>query len=164
MNRQYARDDFLRMIEEVRAAFDRPAITTDVIVGFPGETEDEFARTLDVVDRVKFVHVHAFSYSPRPRTAAARWTRDFVRGPVVNERIRILVERSHAHSFEFRREFIGQTAEVLVEHSSVDPAIRHGRCERYFDVHFEDESARPGESVKLVIERVTPQRTWGTRA
>src|SRR5439155_12579287 len=83
MNRQYTRDDFLRMIEQVHNAFDRPAITTDIIVGFPGESEDEFAQTLDVVDRVRFIHTHAFSFSPRPGTAAARWGDDCVRGPGV---------------------------------------------------------------------------------
>jgi threonylcarbamoyladenosine tRNA methylthiotransferase MtaB len=81
MNRQYGRDDFLRMVRRLTDAFDRPAITTDIIVGFPGETDDEFAATLDVVDRVRFIHTHAFSYSPRPGTAAARWARDFAAGP-----------------------------------------------------------------------------------
>ena len=87
MNRQYTRGDFLRMVGRVRAAFDRPALTTDVIVGFPGETDEEFARTVEVVDEAAFIHVHAFSYSPRPGTAAARWTGQYVRGPVVNDRI-----------------------------------------------------------------------------
>jgi tRNA A37 methylthiotransferase MiaB len=72
MNRQYTRDDFVRMIDAVNAAFDRPALTTDIIVGFPGESDAEFSRTLDLVDRARFIHIHAFSYSPRPRTAAAR--------------------------------------------------------------------------------------------
>ena len=66
MNRQYTRDDFLRMIDRVHRIFDRPAITTDIIVGFPGETDHEFAQTLDVVDRVKFIHTHAFSFSRAP--------------------------------------------------------------------------------------------------
>ena len=77
MNRQYTRDDFLRMVDACSAAFDRPALTTDVIVGFPGETDAEFERTLEVVDHARFIHVHAFSFSPRPGTAAARWTRRF---------------------------------------------------------------------------------------
>src|SRR5581483_9345929 len=85
MNRQYTRDDFLRMIERVHEKFDRPAITTDIIVGFPGETHEEFSRTLQVVDQARFIHTHAFSFSPRPGTAAARWSDDFVHGPVVNE-------------------------------------------------------------------------------
>ena len=94
MNRQYRRDDFLRMLDRVRAAFDRPALTTDVIVGFPGETDQEFERTMEVVDYAGFIHVHAFSFSPRPGTVAARWTNDFVRGPVVNDRIERLTSQA----------------------------------------------------------------------
>src|SRR5688500_15286005 len=115
MNRQYGRDDYLRMVERLREAFDRPAITTDAIVGFPGETDEEFERTVEVVERVGFIHVHAFSYSPRPGTAAARWARDYVRGPVVNRRIERLVEMSAKHSVEFRRSFLGDEVQVLVE-------------------------------------------------
>ena len=162
MNRQYARDDFLRMVDDVNQCFDRPAVTTDVIVGFPGETGAEFARTLEVVDRVRFVHVHAFSYSPRPNTAAARWAKDFVRGPVVNERIDVLNERARRWSFEFRKQFAGETVELLVEGGSDDATTRHGRCERYFGVHFESTGVQTGQLVRVRIDRVTPLRTWGT--
>jgi tRNA A37 methylthiotransferase MiaB len=169
MNRQYTRDDFLRMIDHVQSAFDRPAITTDVIVGFPGETDHQFAQTLDVVERVRFIHTHAFSFSPRPGTAAARWKDEFVHGPVVNEKIELLNERARNHGFVFRQSFIGQTVEVLVEreHEHFDNGIRHGRCERYFDVHFSTlvpslaKSVQTGDAIKLRITRVTPQRTWG---
>lgn len=161
MNRQYARDDYLRMIDDVRGRFDRPAITTDVIVGFPGESDAEFARTLEVVDRVKFVHIHAFSFSPRPGTAAARWTRDFIRGPVVNERIDVLKERARRWGFEFRKQFEGEPVELLVERGR-DETTRHGRCERYFDVYFESDSVKTGQLVGVRVDRVTPARTWGT--
>jgi threonylcarbamoyladenosine tRNA methylthiotransferase MtaB len=169
MNRQYSREDFLRMIDRVHKAFDRPAITTDIIVGFPGETDHEFAQTLDVVDRARFIHTHAFSFSPRPGTAAARWQKDFVRGPVVNERIEMLNARARQHSLEFRQQFVGETVEVLVERQDEheNPDIHHGRCERYFDVHFTRlaaplaERVSPGSTVKLKVTRVTPMRTWG---
>jgi hypothetical protein len=118
MNRQYTRDDFLRMVDRVNDAFDRPALTTDVIVGFPGETDDEFQRTVEVVDHARFIHVHAFSFSPRPGTAAARWTRDFVHGPVVNERIEHLTELARRHDYGFRRPFVGDVVELLVEEAN----------------------------------------------
>jgi threonylcarbamoyladenosine tRNA methylthiotransferase MtaB len=169
MNRQYTRDDFLRMIDRVHEAFDRPAITTDIIVGFPGETDYEFEQTLDVVDRVRFIRTHAFSFSPRPGTAAARWETDFVRGPVVNERIELLNQRAETHSLEFRKQFLGQTLEVLVERDleSADLGFHHGRCERYFDVHFPrlavpfTERVRVGDAIQLRITRVAPGRTFG---
>jgi threonylcarbamoyladenosine tRNA methylthiotransferase MtaB len=167
MNRQYMRDDFLRMIDRVHDAFDRPAITTDIIVGFPGETDEEFARTLEVVDRVRFIHTHAFSFSPRPGTAAARWEDQFIRGPIVNDRIQILNERSREHSLEFRQQFLGETVEVLVERPDIDDEFHHGRSERYFDVHFPRLAAslakrvEVGDAVNLRITRVTSDRTWG---
>ena len=108
MNRQYTRDDFLRMIDRVNGAFDRPALTTDIVVGFPGETDEEFERTVEVVRAAGFIHVHAFPYSPRPGTAAARWTKQFVRGPVVNERIERLREIAEDQSFAFRSSFLGR--------------------------------------------------------
>ena len=163
MNRQYTRCDFLRMIDRVRDAFDRPALTTDVIVGFPGESDNEFARTLEVVDGAGFIHVHAFSFSPRPGTAAARWTDNFVRGPVVNERIGLLRRRAADHSLAFRRQFVGETAEVLVEQDqSRIKAGPHGRCERYFDVQFDHADVRPGDFVRVRVDEVSPDHTRGT--
>jgi MiaB/RimO family radical SAM methylthiotransferase len=178
MNRQYTREDFLRMAERVRRGFDRPAITTDVIVGFPGESEEEFARTLEVVDEVGFLHIHAFPFSPRPGTAAARWKGDFVRGPVVNERIEVLNRRAAEFSFAYRQRFVGEVVEVMVERPPVGAAHArpsegararaghapplHGRCERYFSVWFDAGEALTGKCVEVRIDRVTAHRTFGT--
>src|SRR5688500_8390892 len=163
MNRQYGREDYLRMVDQLRSGFDRPASTTDVIVGIPGEADEEFARTGDVVERVGFIHVHAFSDSPRPGTAAARWTRDFVRGPLVNERIERLGALAEAQSLEFRRGFVGQEVEVLVERDETPEAgLRHGRCERYFAVHFEGDELSPGAAARVRVDRVTATHTFGT--
>jgi len=169
MNRQYGRQDFLEMAARVEGSFDRPAITTDIIVGFPGETNGEFQRTLEVVEQVRFIHIHAFSYSPRPKTAAARWTKDYVRGPIVNQRIDRLRELSSAHSLEFRRWFAGEVVEVLVERPSSDEmemetlaGFQHGRCERYFAVHFQSAGVTPGALARVRVDRVTATRTFGT--
>ncbi len=174
MNRQYTRDDFRRMVDMVKAAFDRPALTTDIIVGFPGETDAEFDRTIEIVDEARFIHTHAFSYSPRPNTAAARWTREFIRGPVVNERIELLNQRALSHSLEFRQSFVGETVELLVERDPGDrvnpgrgddvprdASFRHGRCERYFSVFFGGDH-NPGDLLRVRIDRVTPHRTIGS--
>jgi threonylcarbamoyladenosine tRNA methylthiotransferase MtaB len=166
MNRQYRRDDFLRMLDRVNATFDRPALTTDIIVGFPGETDEAYAQTVEVVERAGFIHVHAFPYSPRPGTAAARWQQDFLHGPVVNERINHLRELANANSFRFRSAFVGQTAEVIVERGeeTIDGRrFRHGRCERYFPVHFEaGPLVPPGDVARVVIDTVTPEKTIGS--
>jgi len=162
MNRQYRCDDFRRMIDRVRGAFDRPALTTDVIVGFPGEGEAEFAQTQEMVRSAGFIHVHAFPYSPRPGTAAARWEEQFVPGKIANQRVAILSELARKQSLEFRRQFIGSTVEVIVEgNRTVGATHRHGRCERYFPVEFESDSARPGDAVRVVIEQIEDERTLG---
>lgn len=160
MNRQYGRDDFLRMVDTVRAAFDRPALTTDIIAGFPGETDEEFDRTLEVVDHAGFIHIHAFPCSPRPGTAAARWEDLFVPGAVAKGRIELLRRRADEHSLSFRRRFVGEVVELLVEEGD---GGRHGRCERYFDVHFDDPATGPGDFLRVRIDEVTTRRTYGTR-
>jgi threonylcarbamoyladenosine tRNA methylthiotransferase MtaB len=153
MNRQYTRDDYLRMVDRLRAAFDRPALTTDIIVGFPGETDEEFKHTLEVANRVRFIHTHAFSYSPRPNTAAARWTREHVRGPVVNHRLDTLTALAEGHSHAFRQSFLDQTVRVLIERGR-----DHGRCERYFNVDL-DRSFAPGTEVEAHVTQITAVET-----
>jgi tRNA A37 methylthiotransferase MiaB len=165
MNRQYRRGDFLRMLDRVQRTFDRPALTTDVIVAFPGENDAEFEQTVDIALRARFIHVHAFPFSPRPGTAAARWTSDFVRGPIVGQRIDRLGDLSRRHSHEFRRGFLGHEVEIAVEQDSLpNNPTRHGRCERYFDVEFAaNESVKSGDLVRVRIEQATIERTIGQR-
>jgi MiaB/RimO family radical SAM methylthiotransferase len=162
MNRQYGRDDYIRMIDRVGAAWDRPAMTTDIIVGFPGEGDEEFERTVEVVERARFIHIHAFSFSPRPGTAAARWKDRFVHGPVVNERIERLNELAADYSLALRQSFVGQTVNLLVERRGEGEPMQHGRCERYFPVYFDAEEDLTGQSVNVRIERVNQKRTFGT--
>ncbi len=163
MNRQYDRTQFLDMVAMVYESFDRPAITTDIIAGFPGEADDDFAQTLDVVDRVRFIHTHAFPYSSRPKTAAARWTKQFVDSKVAGERIKVLHDRAADHSYQFRQQFVGETVALLVERGTPDSsALRHGRCERYFEVHFESADVKTGDEVAVRIDSVTPTRTHGS--
>jgi MiaB/RimO family radical SAM methylthiotransferase len=167
MNRQYRRDDLLRMVDRVNAAFDRPALTTDIIVGFPGEAEAEFEQTVSVAEHAGFIHIHAFPYSPRPGTAAARWVGDYVRGPVVNERIRALKRLAGEQSHRFRSQFIGQTVEVIIERDAEivnGRPLLHGRCERYFPVYFEPAAVRAGDAVRLRIDQVTETKTFASIA
>jgi threonylcarbamoyladenosine tRNA methylthiotransferase MtaB len=164
MNRQYSRDDFRRLVDRLNSAFDRPALTTDIIVGFPGETEAAFSDTVEIVDHSRFIHIHAFPFSPRPGTAAARWQDSFVRGQIGNQRIDFLRVKSNQFSLEFRTSFVSETVQVLVErqHSNAVADLHHGRCERYFDVHFESDAVAPGDLVTVRIDRVTPTRTFAT--
>jgi MiaB/RimO family radical SAM methylthiotransferase len=161
MNRQYTRDDFLQMIDRLHEAFDRPALTTDIVVGFPGEDDAEFEQTAEVVRQANFIHVHAFPYSPRPGTAAARWSDQFIYGPEVNERIERLRQIAQEQSVAFRQSFLNEVVEVIVEKddlkqaASTQQATRHGRCERYFDVSFNDPTAIPGDVRQIQLKQVT---------
>ncbi len=170
MNRQYRRDDFVKMIDRVRKALDTPAITTDIIVGFPGETEKDFEATLELVRYSGFCKIHSFPFSPRPHTAAARWVKDYVNGKIIRERLSRLNELERELSLAFRSRFVGCTEKVIVESSDSEnslqtsPAyrLRFGRTDRYFGVWFESESSQPGDIVRVRIDRVTSARTQAT--
>jgi threonylcarbamoyladenosine tRNA methylthiotransferase MtaB len=163
MNRQYTRQEFLDLVDRLHSAFDRPALTTDILTGFPGESESDFDYTLAVVDHARFLHVHAFPFSPRPGTAAARWTKDFVPGHLANQRARQLRDRTTAHALEFRRSFVGQKATVIIESSLSDSGRPHGRCERYFDIELDLPTGTPrplpGTLLDVRITSVTPETT-----
>ena len=164
MNRQYRRDEFLRMVERVNASFDRPALTTDIIAGFPGETDEDFRKTVDVVKAARFIHIHVFPFSPRPGTAAARWAGQFIAGRLVNQRMNCLRQMAEQYSLEFRSRFVGQIEHVITERDApagANQRLRHGRCARYFPIWFDAPDARAGEVVPVRIEQVTPGRTFG---
>ncbi len=123
MNRQYTLDAFIAMIDRVRSMLDRPAITTDIIVGFPGETENDFQATLDLADFAQFAKIHAFPFSPREGTAAARWRQQFVQPSRVRERMKRLAEVERATSVAYRRCLVGETERVLVENTECGSRI-----------------------------------------
>jgi len=169
MNRQYTRDQFIDMIDRVRAALNQPAITTDIIVGFPCESEEDFQASLEIARYAEFCKIHAFPFSPREKTAAARWQQDFVHPTVVRQRMRRLAEVERECSLSFRRRLLGEVERVIVEGSnkldkqtSVRQHIRRGRADRYFEIHFEADDVHAGDLVPVRIDRVTPTRTLGT--
>ena len=114
MQRSYRRERYLGWLERIRAAIPDIAVSTDIIVGFPGETEEDFEQTLEVVRRGRFDQAYTFQYSPRPGTRAAVMD-DQVDKAVVQERFERLVAQQEAISLERMRGQVGSTAEVLVE-------------------------------------------------
>jgi threonylcarbamoyladenosine tRNA methylthiotransferase MtaB len=114
MKRRYSSAGFLERCRRIRAALDRPAFTTDVIIGFPGETEADFAATCRVVREVGFARIHIFSYSPRAGTAAAAWGESVPPAIVAERRARLLeIERDLAEAY--CRSLLGRPLDVLVE-------------------------------------------------
>jgi tRNA-2-methylthio-N6-dimethylallyladenosine synthase len=128
MHRGYRAERYLERLAAARAAVPDLAVTTDIIVGFPGETDDDFARTLEVVAEAEYDSAYTFIYSPRPGTEAAAWTDRFVPADVVAERferLRVVVERSALARHEARA---GRVEEVLIEGPSKrDPLTTSGR-------------------------------------
>ena len=114
MKRRYRSGGFLERCRRIRAALDCPALTTDVILGFPGESEADFEATCRVVREARFARLHIFSYSPRAGTEAAEWSENVPSAVVAARRARLLeIERDLAEAY--CRSLIGRSLDVLVE-------------------------------------------------
>ncbi|MDP6532300.1 MAG: tRNA (N6-isopentenyl adenosine(37)-C2)-methylthiotransferase MiaB [Candidatus Marinimicrobia bacterium] len=117
MNRTYSRDHFLKLADTVRKSLPNVGISTDIIVGFPGETDAEFEKTKDVMNAVKFDSAFTFKYSARPGTKAAEFT-DHVPEDVMQDRLAEIIELQKQHTYERNLEQVGKVEEVLVEKES----------------------------------------------
>jgi tRNA-2-methylthio-N6-dimethylallyladenosine synthase len=154
MRRTYSRERYLRLVDDLRAGIPDLALTTDIIVGFPGETERDFEETLEVVEEVGYDSAFTFVYSPRQGTEAAT-SPDQVSDEVKKERIEGLVEVVQRVALERNRERVGRTEEVLVEGPSrTDSSLLRGRTRRNTTVNFAGTSS-PGSLVDVRIEDAT---------
>jgi tRNA-2-methylthio-N6-dimethylallyladenosine synthase len=163
MRRTYSRERYLRLVGELRAAIPDLALTTDLIVGFPGETEGDFRETLEVVDEVGFDGAFTFVFSPRRGTEAATIP-DQVPDEVKAERIERLIELCQRVALERNAARLGRVEQVLVEGPSrTDPALLRGRTRRNTTVNFAGDAA-PGELVEVSIEGATSTTLRGAQA
>jgi tRNA-2-methylthio-N6-dimethylallyladenosine synthase len=154
MRRTYTQERYLALVEKMRSAIPDLAIGTDIIVGFPGETDDDFEQTLAVVREVRYDSAFTFVYSPRAGTDAAA-AADQVAHEVKIERMERLVDLTHEIARERNRERVGRIEQVLVEGPSrTDPTLRRGRTRRNTTVNFMG-AAAPGELVDVLIEDAT---------
>jgi tRNA-2-methylthio-N6-dimethylallyladenosine synthase len=154
MRRTYSRERYLRLVDDLRGGIPDLALTTDIIVGFPGETERDFEETLEVVEEVGYDGAFTFVYSPRQGTEAAS-SPDQVPEQVKKERIERLVEVVQEVALARNRQRVGRVEEVLVEGPSrKDPTLLRGRTRRNTTVNFAGTSA-PGTLVEVQIEDAT---------
>jgi tRNA-2-methylthio-N6-dimethylallyladenosine synthase len=161
MRRTYGRERYLRLVDELRAAIPDLALTTDVIVGFPGEAESDFQETLEVVEEVRYDGAFTFVYSPRQGTEAETMPGQ-VSEEIKRERIERLVEVVQRVAQERNHERIGRVEEVLVEGPSrTDTTMLRGRTRRNITVNFVG-SSTPGELVDVRIEGATSTTLRGT--
>ncbi len=163
MRRTYSRERYLRLAEEMRAAIPDLALGTDLIVGFPGETDDDFEQTVTAVEEVGYDSAFTFVFSPRRGTEAAEMA-DQVPDEIKHERIERLIEVVQRVAEARNTERIGRVEEVLVEGPSrTDDSLLRGRTRRNTTVNFAG-SAQPGELVAVAIEGATSTTLRGTAA
>jgi tRNA-2-methylthio-N6-dimethylallyladenosine synthase len=161
MRRTYTREKYLALVAKMRDAIPDLAFGTDIIVGFPGETETDFAETLEVVEEMRYDSAFTFVYSPRAGTEAAAMAEQ-VPHEVKIERMERLVEATQRIAREQNEARIGRVEEVLVEGPSrTDPALLRGRTRRNTTVNFTGR-AGAGELVDVVIEGATSATLRGT--
>jgi tRNA-2-methylthio-N6-dimethylallyladenosine synthase len=161
MRRTYGRERYLRLVDELRAAIPDLALTTDIIVGFPGETERDFEETMEVVEAVGYDGAFTFVYSPRSGTEAASMP-DQVPEEVKRERIERLIELVQRVAHERNQERVGRVEQVLVEGASrTDPTLLRGRTRRNTTVNFTGSTA-PGKLVEVRIESATSTTLRGS--
>jgi tRNA-2-methylthio-N6-dimethylallyladenosine synthase len=162
MRRTYSRERYLRLVTELRAAIPDLAITTDIIVGFPGETDDDFRETLEVVEEVGYDGAFTFVYSPRAGTEAAAMP-GHVPDELKRERIERLVEVVQRVAAERNAGRVGMVEEVLVEGPSrTEPELLRGRTRRNTTVNFSGDAA-PGELVSVAIASATSTTLAGAQ-
>jgi tRNA-2-methylthio-N6-dimethylallyladenosine synthase len=163
MHRGYTADRYLEKLHAARAAVPELAVSTDIIVGFPGETDDDFERTLEVTAEAEYDSAFTFVFSPRPGTEAAERTEQFVPQAVAAERmarLRIVVERS---ALQRSRSRIGHVEEVLVEGPSRrDPSTSTGRTAQNRLVHFDaGQVVRPGSFARVEVTHAAKHHLLG---
>jgi tRNA-2-methylthio-N6-dimethylallyladenosine synthase len=162
MRRTYSRERFLRLADELRVAVPDLALSTDLIVGFPGETEADFEQTVTAVEEIGFDSAFTFVFSPRSGTEAATMA-DQIPEDVKRERIERLIEVVQRVAHDRNQQRIGRVEEVLVEGPSrTDPALLRGRTRRNTTVNFAG-TAAAGELVDVEIDAATSTTLRGTQ-
>ena len=164
MNRGYTRDDYLDRVSLLRSRMPEIALSSDIIVGFPGESESEFAETLSALESIRFASIFSFKYSPRPRTAAARIPDDV---PPETKRRRLLEVQALQKRIqsETHRNFVGRTVRVLsLGRSRMASRVHSGRSEGNLVVNFDSPGDDAGRFVRVEITGAGPYSLRGVRA
>ena len=154
MNRKYTREDYLKKIDKIKEMLPQLAISTDIIVGFPGETEEDFQQTIDLVKRVNYDSAYTFLYSIREGTIAAKM-KDQIEDKIKHKRFQLLVDTLNEIGLNHNQKLIGTVQKVLVEDiSKNDKSVLSGRAESSKLVHFTGDRNLIGKIVNIRIESV----------
>jgi tRNA-2-methylthio-N6-dimethylallyladenosine synthase len=161
MNRSHSADSYLRVIDRFREARPDIAISGDFIVGFPGETEADFAATLRIVEATRYAHAFSFKYSPRPGTPAAAMA-DQVPAEAADERLQRLQALITAHQHAFNQASVGRQTNVLLERRGKRPGQLIGKSPWLQSVHLET-GAAIGDLIDVQIVSAGPNSLGGAQ-
>ncbi|MBN1355548.1 tRNA (N6-isopentenyl adenosine(37)-C2)-methylthiotransferase MiaB [bacterium] len=161
MNRGYSREDYLEKVALIRDRIPGVALSSDMIVGFPGETDADYDRTISLIRQVRFDNVFAFKYCTRPGTSAAELVDD-VPGGVKSDRLSGLIDIQRGISLQINREWIGRTAEVLIDGPDRRGGKLTGRTRQNRIVNLQGECGR-GELIPVRIEGASPNCLYGVQ-
>ena len=159
MNRSHTTETYLAILDKMRAARPDVALSGDFIVGFPGETEEDFEATLCIVDAVRYASAYSFKYSPRPGTPAATME-DQIPRDIMDDRLQRLQERINQHRLAFNRSKVGVHTKVLIERKGKLPGQMIGRSPWLQSVHVEAD-AQPGDIVSVTLVAAGPNSMTG---
>ena len=151
MNRRYTTEQFRNIVTILRKAYEDVNLTTDIIVGFPGETEEEFNKTYEFLKEINFYKMHVFKYSPRKGTKAAVMENQ-VPGNIKEERSKKLIELSNKNEFNYNSQYIGKNVEVLFEEEKV--GIFKGHTQNYIMVYCESKEKLDNKIKSVNCEKV----------
>ena len=162
MNRSYDRESYLALVGRLREAMPELALSTDIIVGFPGETEEDFEETMSLVEEVRYSSAYTFIYSKRPGTPAAEY-QDDTPHEVIQARFERLAQLVAAQAHDFNQQFLGSMTQVLVEGASKrSESVCVGHSPHNQTVHFDVPKGMNASSLEgsIVDVRVNEARTW----
>lgn len=160
MNRGYTREEYIKKAQMILERFPDAALSTDIIVGFPGETEEEFDDTLSLLDIVPYENIFAFKYSARPFTKAARWT-DHLSEEEKGDRLRRLNSKHREIAFQLAEKYQGKVLDVLVEDFRAEEARCTGRSSQNKLTHFKGQPDWVGQTKRVKILEAYPQTLRG---
>ena len=151
MNRKYTTQKYKGLVERLREVFTDVAITTDLIVGFPGETEEEFQKTVDFIKDISFSAMHVFKYSPRKGTPASNY-KGQVSPQVKDARSRLIVSIAKGNEEKYKKSFIGRKMKVLYERQIDDKSsVFEGLTDNYIRVESESRKDIKGKIVETAL-------------
>lgn len=148
MNRKYNLNEFINRIEEIRRVREDLSITTDLIVGFPGETEEDFKETINTIKKIKFTKIHTFPYSKREGTPAAKM-KDQIDGNIKKKRVREVLKLSKQLENDFYKQFINKTIDGVVEKHQNGNIVIHSS--NFISVLIKDRNLENGKILKVKI-------------